>query len=298
MTVYRILYRGSLSSCNFGCDYCPFAKTTNTREELRQDAREVNRFVDWVAQDPHSIGVFFTPWGEAIIHDYYRIAMVKLSQMPHVQRVAMQTNLSCRLDDLATANREKLALWATYHPTQTTLTRFLQRCKWLIDHHFRFSVGVVGIREHFESISELRKELPAQIYVWVNCYKRESDYYRADELDFIKSIDPYFELNRHYYPSAGESCNAGSTSFTVDGRGDVRRCHFIADRIGNLYEEDIFQRLAPRLCPNQTCGCHIGYVHRPAGNLNALFGENILERIPYQWPALNPDFFHALSAEK
>ena len=31
--------------CNYGCDYCPFAKTSNTPEELRQDERELDRVV-------------------------------------------------------------------------------------------------------------------------------------------------------------------------------------------------------------------------------------------------------------
>ena len=27
-----ILYRGPLSSCNYGCEYCPFAKHRETRD--------------------------------------------------------------------------------------------------------------------------------------------------------------------------------------------------------------------------------------------------------------------------
>ena len=29
-----ILYRGPLSSCNYGCEYCPFAKREESRAEL------------------------------------------------------------------------------------------------------------------------------------------------------------------------------------------------------------------------------------------------------------------------
>jgi len=277
MSTVRILYRGSLSSCNYSCDYCPFAKTTNTREELRRDAEEVQRFVDWVENVSHQLGVFFTPWGEAIIHPYYRQAMVKLSRMPHVQRVVMQTNLSCRLDDLADADRESLALWATFHPTQTSLARFIERCRWLSSNGLRYSVGVVGLREHFEAISILRKELPP-------------DYYSAEDLKIIRATDPYFDLNRHYYPSKNKPCDAGAKSFTVDGNGDVRRCHFIKTVIGNVYQDDIFAQLVPKDCTNDTCGCHIGYVHRPEGKLHQLFGSNLLERIPQAWPELDREF--------
>jgi len=257
---------------------------------LRQDAAEVARFVEWIEGTKKSVGIFFTPWGEAIIHNHYRQAMVNLSNMPQVQRVVMQTNLSCTLGDLAAADRDALALWATYHPTQTSLPRFIERCRWLAEHGIRYSVGVVGLREHFEAIAVLRESLPSDVYIWVNSFKREADYYSEDELKFLRNVDPYFDINRHYYPSEGKACHAGATSFTVDSDGDVRRCHFIDGKIGNIYNEDIFEILSPSFCTNQTCGCHIGYVHRPDGKLDRLFGDNVLERIPDQWPALNQDF--------
>ena len=43
----------------------------------------------------------------------------------------------------------------------------------------RFSVGVVGLKEHFGEIEALRRELPPDVYLWVNAYKREPDYYTA-----------------------------------------------------------------------------------------------------------------------
>ena len=32
-----ILYRGPLASCNYGCEYCPFAKRKDSREALATD---------------------------------------------------------------------------------------------------------------------------------------------------------------------------------------------------------------------------------------------------------------------
>jgi len=94
METWNILYRGSLSSCNYACTYCPFAKTANTREELLADERQLERFVAWVGtQSDRRMGILFTPWGEALLHRYYRRAMLALAAMPHVYRVAIQTNL-------------------------------------------------------------------------------------------------------------------------------------------------------------------------------------------------------------
>src|SRR2546425_107857 len=152
MTTWNILYRGSLSSCNYSCDYCPFAKTNNTRAELHQDELQLERFVAWVASQHQRIGILITPWGEALVHRYYRRAMVALSRLPHLYRIAVQTNLSAPLGDFAEARRETLALWTTFHPSQVSLSRFVARCHELDGAQIGYSVGVVGIREHFDAI--------------------------------------------------------------------------------------------------------------------------------------------------
>jgi MoaA/NifB/PqqE/SkfB family radical SAM enzyme len=290
MNTWNILYRGSLSSCNYECGYCPFAKTTNTRAELLQDERELERFITWVAGQRRRIGILITPWGEALVHQYYRRAMTTLSHLPHVYRIAVQTNLSVPIHDFTAANRETLALWTTFHPSQTTLPRFVARCRELDAAGIRYSVGVVGLREHFDAIEELRHELRPEVYLWVNASKRQPHYYQAEEVTWLQAIDPYFHWNLHRYASGGKACAAGETSFAVDGDGQVRRCHFIEAVIGNIYTASFPDCLRPRLCSNATCGCHIGYVHRPELGLDGLFDHGLLERIPTHWPKVDSYF--------
>ena len=287
MNITRILYRGSLSSCNYACGYCPFGKTTNTREELIQDRSELDRFVDWVEISRRPIGVFLTPWGEAIIHRYYREAMIRLSHIEDVQRVVIQTNLSGHLDDLSEARSDRLAFWTTFHPSQTDVTRFLNRCATLRDLKIRFSVGVVGFHEHFEVLAELRRRLPADVYLWINVPKSSGIVYSEQDLNFLNSIDPYFRWNTQRWPSLGKRCQTGLTSFTVDCHGDARRCHFVDETIGNIYRDNIWSLLRREACPNATCGCHIGYVHRDDFELDRIYGEHVLERIPANWPEID-----------
>jgi hypothetical protein len=208
----------------------------------------------------------------------------------HVYRVSVQTNLSAPLDDFAAANRDTLALWATFHPGQTTLARFLNRCHELDAAGIRYSVGVVGLHEHFAAIEELRHALRPEVYLWVNAFKRTPDYYQPDEISRLLTVDPYFRWNLPNYLSAGKACAAGKTTFTVDGAGDVRRCHFVDQIIGNIYESDFPACLKSRLCLAPTCGCHIGYVHRPELGLDALYGDDLLDRIPTQWPKVDAQF--------
>ncbi|MBA3499131.1 MAG: STM4011 family radical SAM protein, partial [Deltaproteobacteria bacterium] len=121
-----ILYRGPLASCNYGCEYCPFGKRKDSREQLATDRDQWERFTDRVAtlRDLET-GILVTPWGEALIRKWYQQGLARLSHLPHVTRVAAQTNLSCSLEWLADANPERLALWCTYHPEWTSLEDFI-----------------------------------------------------------------------------------------------------------------------------------------------------------------------------
>jgi hypothetical protein len=283
---WTILYRGPLSSCNYACDYCPFAKRRNTRAELEDDADKLATFVDWIANRREQIGILFTPWGEALIHRHYQQAIATLSHLPNVWRVAIQTNLSCNLDWINNCNKTVAALWTTYHPSQISLVHFLGQCARLDQAGFRYSVGVVGLREHFGAIRDLRAALPAETYLWINAYKRIADYYTAQEIEELRAVDTLFDWNRVAHPSLGRHCRAGRTAFTVDGDGDMRRCHFIKSVIGNIYEPGFERSLTPRPCSNDSCGCHIGYVHMPELRLDEVFGDGLLERIPVS-PAAN-----------
>ncbi len=277
-----ILYRGSLSSCNYGCDYCPFAKKVESREEHQHDADELERFLQWVQARPAAdeLEVFFTPWGEALIHKRYQDTLAQLSRLPQIKKVAIQTNLSCRLNWTENCDKEKLALWCTFHPGETTRAEFLRQCELLLVGSVRFSVGVVGLKEHISEIVALRSELPSSVYLWINAYKRVADYYSNTELQTLEAIDPLFMLNTQYHRSLGEACRCGETVISVDGDGTIQRCHFIKTSIGNIYDPEFEQSLKRRPCSAQTCGCHIGYVHMDSLGLYDVFDGGILERIP------------------
>ena len=278
-----ILYRGPLSSCNYACRYCPFAKHRETRQEHEADGRALERFVDWVeGRKEDHISVLFTPWGEALIRRRYQRALVRLTNMPNVEKAAIQTNLSCRLEWVEKCDKQRLALWATYHPTQTSRARFLAKCQELDRRGVRYSVGAVGLKEQAEEIEALRRELPAHVYLWVNAYKRRLNYYSVEEARRFEEIDPFFPINNTDHPSRGKACRSGHTVISVDGAGTIRRCHFIKRPIGNIYEPGWEEALRPRPCANATCGCHIGYVHMQKLKLYEVFGDGVLERIPSQ----------------
>ena len=201
----NILYRGPLSSCNYDCHYCPFAKRHETASELAKDRVCLQRFTTWLrgrAGRPH--GVFFTPWGESLTRRWYREAIVELSHWEHVCRIAVQTNLSVELSWLKEANVERVGLWCTYHPEEVSHELFLTKCQELDSLGVRYSVGCVGLAENAGAIERMRSELPAQVYYWINAFKSSPTQVDSKVIDFFTKIDPLFPLNNTYHESLGQ----------------------------------------------------------------------------------------------
>jgi MoaA/NifB/PqqE/SkfB family radical SAM enzyme len=283
-----ILYRGPLASCDYDCPYCPFAKRRDDPRQLRADRAALRRFTDWIGALPAGdrVSVLFTPWGEALTRSWYRDAMVELSQHPHVPRVAAQTNLSSRLGWLDAANLDTLALWCTYHPGQVAYDRFLAKARELRARGVQHSVGMVGLPEHLDAARRLRSDLPAGTYLWINA--AEGHTYSDEQAAAWTALDPLFGYSRFAHPSAGRACRTGESVVSVDGAGEVYRCHFVpradpGERLGNLYDDSFRAALRPRPCPLASCDCHIGYVHMPHLGLDAVFGDGLLERVPAGW---------------
>lgn len=274
-----VLYRGPLASCDYDCPYCPFAKRRDSTAQLRADRAALDRFTTWARDEAdHRLSVLFTPWGEGLVRSWYRRALVDLSHAPHIDRVAIQTNLSCRTDWLDGADLDTVALWCTYHPGQTPYDRFLGKTRRLAELGVRYSVGIVGLPEHLEHARRLRAELPDHVYLWVNA--AEGHTYTDDEAALWTGLDPLFPYSRRPHRSAGMPCRTGESVVSVDGDGTVRRCHFVPAELGNLYDGSYREALAPRPCPLAVCDCHIGYVHLETLPLYDVFAGGVLERVP------------------
>jgi hypothetical protein len=139
---------------------------------------------------------------------------------------------------------------------------------------------MVGLRESLDEIEAVRAVLPSAVYLWINAYKDAPDYYSAREISRLEQVDPLFRLNNTRHVSLDRQCSAGETAVSVDGEGNLRRCHFVGQVIGNIYDANWQSALTQRTCPNATCGCYIGYMLMPHLQHERLFGEGMLARIP------------------
>ncbi len=278
-----ITYRGPLESCNYDCHYCPFAKKEDSPATRAKDKASLERFYNWLhsRQEKDQFRVLFTPWGEALTRSWYRETLQKLSFVEHIEKVVIQTNLSTATEWLKQVNKEKLALWVTFHPDEVTLERFIDKTQQLDEIGICYSVGIVGTKENVPFAKRLREQLNPDTYLWVNAYKDQPDYYQQHDRNFFKQIDPYFELNLTDYPSRGKACRAAVRAVSMDGEGNIQPCHFVKQPLGNVYQQELHQLLQSQyLCPNHHCGCYVGYIHLEKLNMERVYGAGMLERIP------------------
>jgi hypothetical protein len=173
-----------------------------------------------------------------------------------------------------------MALWASYHPSQVSQEAFLTRCQVLLDAGISFSVGAVGAPEALPRIQALRAALDPRIYLWINALKNAQHRISPETNQAFEDIDPLYHFTIRPQPSLGRACRTGEQVFSVDGEGTLRRCNFVPEILGNLYDPDCLEAaIQSRPCTLSDCRCHIGYLHMPHLGLGEIFGEGVLERV-------------------
>lgn len=279
----HIYYRGYSKSCNYRCSYCPFPKKALTLREMECDNKALSQFIEFVEKMEHEITIMFTPYGEALIKPYYQQGMGYLTTLPHVKAVGAQTNLSFRIQDLVEevqalgGDVSKLRLWCSYHPDMVSEAGFLEQCHKLQSAGISFCVGGVAVPDNIKLLKNIRSNLPASIYMWLNKQDGLRRDYTQEEYEAFSQIDPLFALQFEKRSKVTGTCMAGSESIFVEYNGDYRACNISRQKLGNLYEDEA---AAPWACQSSSCRCYLAYVHQLTRRETLLFGEEKYFRIP------------------
>ena len=238
----------------------------------------------------------FVPDGEALIHQYYNEAIARLCEKDAIKKIGCQTNLSFSVKDFLASfdsvsdYRSKLRLWCSFHPSQTSLGSFLEKCKELYQNGICFSVGAVGIQKHIELLEELRRQLPDDIYFWLNAVEGSRIKYTQSEIDSFLAIDPLFSHELAEYQAKDKFCLGGKESIFVEESGDVFACVISRKKLGNIYTGNFAGwtrcgysdslRNAPQVCQAAKCHCYLAYSNRTdVFDVNGLNAERAF-RVP------------------
>lgn len=281
---YTFYYRNYLKSCNYSCEYCPFAKAPASEKMLVQDQHYLQKFVSYIADSPQKYKLFFAPRGEALLYEYYQQALLALSKQDNTEEIVIQTNLSSSLEWLSDVDSSKLILWTTYHPSQVESQRFFNQVRKLQSYPIRFTIGVVGVKENFTQIKEMHQLLDQlgekRPYLWINAYKDKRNYYSREDIQYLTQYDRLFESNLKNYKCTGIACKTGEEVFFVEWNGNLHRCWQDKLKLGNLYTNSLDEIAASSNCNKNICSCFIGYSHIKSLHLEQVYANSLLGRIP------------------
>lgn len=287
---HMILYRGSLKSCNYRCSYCPFSKHRMSERELLKDKEQWFSFLGTLEErmDALDIGALMVvPYGEALIHSFYWEGLARASAYAGMDAVGAQTNLSFSIPDAlsffqkAGGKKEKLRLWATFHPEMTTISEFAGKCRQLAEAGVALCAGAVGVPENLVMLRELRAKLPEDIYLWINKMDGLRRPYTKEETEAILGIDPYFLQEQMPVPADPSQCHG---RLFVEGNGSLHTCN-ISKTLSLRWEElredgSGLVRFPEPKCGRKLCSCYLAYGGRADFMNQNLFGPYPLFRIP------------------
>lgn len=287
-----ISYRGSLKSCNYQCSYCPFSKGRCRERELEKDKSQWREFCCSFAnrsRNPadtwgRSTGaVLVTPYGEALIHPWYWEGLGFLSRLSNLEAVGGQTNLSFNpgealsIFDRSGGRREKLRLWATFHPEMVSVSCFSRQCARLKEEGIDICVGAVGVPENISILRQLRNALPQDIYLWINRMDGlKRPYLPLEEASFLE-IDPLFSQELSVRKADPGQCLG---RLFVEGNKTVRICN-ISRPLREQWPQCISTPPA-RECGRTVCSCFLAYGGRRDFENRFFFGRYPLFRIPWR----------------
>lgn len=278
LSIKRIYYRGKLNSCNYTCSYCPFGKKSHLTATT-QDEQAWNRFITAIEQwQGGPLQLFIIPYGEALIHRYYRKGIIHLAALPQVAGISCQTNLAFSADEWldefpATPTLiSKIKIWASFHPEMTSVESFVRRLHTLYNAGIQVCAGAVGNPMAKSVLSDLRNALLPDIYLFINAMQGLKSPLSIEDIRFFTQLDNLFEYDLKNASAQWTICSGGRSSCFIDWKGDIFGCPRSQVKIGNLYQNQILAPLLP--CRRKVCDCYIAFSNLTNHPLHRIIREN------------------------
>ena len=294
LSIKRIYYRGKLNSCNYTCSYCPFGKKSHLIATT-QDEQAWNRFITAIEQwQGGPLQLFIIPYGEALIHRYYRKGIIHLAALPQVAGISCQTNLSFSADEwldefpATPALISKIKIWASFHPEMTSVESFVRRLHTLYNAGIQVCAGAVGNPMAKSVLSDLRNALLPDIYLFINAMQGLKSPLSVEDIRFFTQLDNLFEYDLKNASAQWTICSGGRSSCFIDWKGDIFACPRSQVKIGNLYQNQILDPLLP--CRRKVCDCYIAFSNLTNHPLHRIMGAGAFWRIPDK-PFITSVFF-------
>lgn len=255
--------------CNYSCEYCIAGQSDKARLNSNFNATRYLEIIKVLSILPFSMNIRIGVVGEFFLSQELIRGGRILSNAENVKHLNLITNLSLDYQKytefLAGYDHRKLAVVASYHPTQIK-----NKSKWIrtaqqMNQEFDFAVVLVAYPPLLQELPGFVNELKREgIEVFVQGYigqyndKQYPDSYTTEERSLLKTI----MYSRHDYEFFINSkrpglCNAGFKSLYVNEEGGVYSCGMGKGvKLGDLLESrEIYFFDGPRPCIHTSCLC-------------------------------------------
>jgi MoaA/NifB/PqqE/SkfB family radical SAM enzyme len=273
--VIRIRFLTEYPVCNYSCEYCVVGQYNKSELKHNFNVEQYLKIIDAIIQLPFSISIRVGVCGEFFLSKDLIEGGRLLSNARNIKHLNLITNLSFdykRYTELLKGyNHQKIAIVASYHPTQIRDKR-----KWLdtalqINKEFDFAVILVAypplLRELPLLVNELKQAgLEVFIQGFIGNYdnKQYPYSYTAEEKTFLKEI-MYSRHDYEFFINCKKPglCNAGYKSLYINKDGEVFSCGMGKGmKLGNLLKStEIYFFNSPRPCTHETCLCDTEYIN-------------------------------------
>ena len=230
------------------------------------------QFRETISRSGEGLRIMILPYGEALIHPYYQEGIAGLANLPNVLGISCQTNLSFNVKQFVSVLPSevigKIKLWASFHPEMVSVDNFVKKAHYLFDNGIELCVGVVGHPENKEIIRELREELRADIYLFINSMRGIAHRLKTEDISFFTSIDNLFGYDRKQVKADIQKCKGGRETIFIDESGNWYAC----PRSGVKMTDQ-------PVCKRKVCDCYIAYSNNNSV-IQDIMGNGFIWRIP------------------
>ncbi|MCM1144045.1 MAG: radical SAM protein [Blautia sp.] len=250
-------FNGRYAHCNYSCPYCYVATSVNKGMHFNYDMETWEKAFERHFQNQNV--VFYFSYGEPMMAgNIFYEALEMIGRHP-LWEVRMTSNVSLPMDrlmDTRVAREGRLNINASFHPTQITIDKFLEKCDEIRAHGIEPSIIYVMYPEQIDDlegyIAAFRKRgYRVHIRAFRGLYKGKKypqAYTKEQWIKTAKYMDRgNFKYQLHAVNGLGRMSMLGMSHILVDNYGKIEMCDsYVGDRhYGNIFDEKIYLDVKP-----------------------------------------------------
>lgn len=250
-------FNGRYAHCNYACPYCYVATSVNKGMHFNYDVETWEKAFEKHFKDKEII--FYFSYGEPMMAGNVFYDVLEMIGRHPTWEVRMTSNVSLslkRLLETRVAQEGRLNINASFHPTQISINKFLEKCDEIREHGIEPSVIYVMYPEQIDDLEGymlLFRERGYRVHIraFRGLYKGKK-YPQAYTYKQWRQTAKYMDIGNFKYQlhavnGLGRMSMLGMSHILVDNLGKIEMCDsYVGDRhYGNIFDDEIYLDIKP-----------------------------------------------------